>query len=140
MNILTIPVGICPVNYNLVHDYGQMSLQDTQAEVQTYMGQQVRSVQDSYMLYRFIMESLTDTFKAQVLHYEADYTITPVIGLLPMKGGPTLLKQVIMLAYINNHVTTAHFCETLIDWGTNSPPSMMIPLHLMTGSMNKSGS
>ena len=67
-DILTIPVGTPPVNYNRVCNYGWMSLQDVQAKAQTYMGQQVQSAQDLYMLYLFDVESLTDmlTFKAQV--------------------------------------------------------------------------
>ena len=32
-----------------------------------------------------------------------------------MKDGPTLLKQVIMLAYIDNRATMAHIWETLMD-------------------------
>ena len=32
-----------------------------------------------------------------------------------MKDGPTLLKRVIMLTYIDNRETTAHIRETLID-------------------------
>ena len=32
-----------------------------------------------------------------------------------MKDGPTLLKRIIMLTYIDNRATTAHIRETLID-------------------------
>ena len=32
-----------------------------------------------------------------------------------MKDGPTLLKRLIMLTYIDNRATTAHIRETLID-------------------------
>ena len=35
-SILTIPVGLPPMSYNLVRDYGQMSLQDVLAKALTY--------------------------------------------------------------------------------------------------------
>ena len=114
-SILTIPVGLPPTPYNLICDYGRMSLQDVQAKALTYVGIQGREAQDSYMLYNFLIESLTDSFKAQVLLYEQDYTITPIGGQPAMKDGPTLLKRLIMLTYIDNRATTAHIRETLID-------------------------
>ena len=117
-SILTIPVGLPPTSYNLIRDYGRMSLQDVQAKALTYVRIQGREAQDSYMLYNFLIESLTDSFKAQVLLYEQDYTITPIGGQPAMKDGPTLLKRLIMLTYIDNRATTAHIRETLIDMAT----------------------
>ena len=96
-SILTIPVGLPPVSCNLVCNYGQMSLQDVQTKSLTYVRLQGCKVQDAYMLYNFLIESLTDAFKVQVLLYEHDYTITPMGGLLSMKDGPMLLKRIIML-------------------------------------------
>ena len=66
------------------------------------------------MLYIFLIKSLTDDFKAQVLLYETDYTITPVGGQPAMKDGPTLLRSLIMLTYIDNRATTVHIQEILI--------------------------
>ena len=63
-DILTIPVGNPPLNYNHIQDYGRITLQDVQNKVQTYVGQQVQNAQDSYMLHLFIIESLTDTLKS----------------------------------------------------------------------------
>ena len=114
-SILTIPVGLPPTSYNLVRNYGRMSLQDVQAKALTYVGIQGREAQDSYMLYNFLIESLTDSLKAQVLLYEKDYTITPMGGQSPMKDGPTLLKRLIMHTYIDNRAMTAHIREMLID-------------------------
>ena len=114
-SILTIPVGLPPTSYNLVHNYGQKSLQDVQAKALTYVRMQGREAQESYMLYNFLIESLTDSFKAQVLLYEQDYTITPMGGQPVMKDRLTLLKRLIMLTYIDNQATTAHIRETLID-------------------------
>ena len=114
-SILTIPVGLPPTSYNLICDYGRMSLQDVKAKALTYVGIQGREAQDSYMLYNFLIESLTDSFKVQMLLYEQDYTITPMGGQPAMKDGPTLLKRLIMLTYIHNRATTAHIREMLID-------------------------
>ena len=49
-----------------------MSLQDIQAKTLTYVGMQGREAQDSYMLYSFLIESLMDSSKAQMLLYEND--------------------------------------------------------------------
>ena len=114
-SILTIPVGLPPTSYNLICNYGWMSLQDVQAKALTYVRMQGREAQDSYMLYNFLIESLMDSFKPQVLLYEQDYTITRMGGQPAMKDGPTLLKRLIMLTYIDNRATTAHIRETLID-------------------------
>ena len=46
---------------------------------------------------------------------QTNYTITPMGGQPAMKDGPTLLKRLIMLTYIDNRATTAHIRETLID-------------------------
>ena len=92
-----------------------MSLQDVQAKALNYVGIQGRESQDSYMLYNFLIESLTDSFKAQVLLYEQDYFITHMRGQPDMKDGPTLLKRLIMLTYVDNRATMAYIRETLID-------------------------
>ena len=92
-----------------------MSLQDVQTNALTYVSLQGHEAQDAYMLYNFLIESLMDTFKAQVLLYEQDYTITPMGGQPTMKDGPMLLKRIIMLTYIDNRATTAHIRETLIE-------------------------
>ena len=114
-SILTILVSLPPVSYNFVHNYGWMSLQDVQTKALTYIGLQGREAQDTYILYNFLIESLMEAFKAQVFLYKQDYTVTPMGGLPSMKDGPTLLKQIIMLTYIDNRATTAHIRETLID-------------------------
>ena len=79
-SILDIPVGLPPMSYNLVRNYGTMSLQEVQAKALTYGGMQGGEAQDSYMLYIFLIKSLTDSIKAQVLLYEQDDTITPSGG------------------------------------------------------------
>ena len=114
-SIFTIAVGLPPTSYNLMRNYGRMSLQDIQAKALTYVGMQGCEAQESYMLYNFLIEPLTDSFKAQVLLYKQDYTITPMGGQPAMKDRPTPLKRLIMLTYIDNRATTAHIRETLID-------------------------
>ena len=52
------------------------------------MGQQVHDVQNSCMLYLFIIEPLTDTFKAQVLLYKEEYTVMLASGGMSMEDGP----------------------------------------------------
>ena len=92
-----------------------MSLQDVQTKALTYVRLQGHEAQATYMLYNFLIESLMDAFKVQVLLYEHDYTITPMGRPPLMKDGPMLLKWIIMLTYIDNRATTSHIRETLID-------------------------
>ena len=92
-----------------------MSLQDDQTKALTYVRLQGREAQDAYMLFNFLIESLTDSFKAQVHLYEQDYMIMPMGQLPAMKDGPMLLKRIIMLTYIDNRATTTHIRETLIE-------------------------
>ena len=47
------------------------------------------------MLYQFLIELLTMTFKGQVLLYENTYTINNTCN------GPALLKQILLLTYID---------------------------------------
>ena len=90
-------------------------LQDVQAKALTYIRLQGHEAQDAYMLYNVLMESFMDSFNAQMLLYEQDYTITPMGGLPAMKDGSTLLQRIIMLTYIDNRATTTHIRETLIE-------------------------
>ena len=49
-SILTIPVSLPPMSYNLMRNYGQMSLQDVHAKALTYVRLQGHKAQDAYML------------------------------------------------------------------------------------------
>ena len=75
-----------------------MTLQDVHSKAMTYVGQQLHNAQHSYMLYLFIIESLMDTLKTQVLLYEEDCMLMNAGA--SMKDDPTLLKRLIMLTCI----------------------------------------
>ena len=73
-SILTIPVA-GGVSRNLIKDYAQVTATEVRARATTYQGQQTRDAQNSDMLYYFLIESLTETFKAQVLLFVDNFTI-----------------------------------------------------------------
>ena len=107
-NILTIPVGN-NINKNLVKQYASVTMTQVTARANQYIGQETRDAQNSDMLYNFLIESLTEDFKEQVLLFVDDFTINDV------PDGICLLKQIIVLTYIDNRATTAHIRDTLID-------------------------
>ena len=107
-SILTIPVA-GGVSRNLIKDYAQVTATEVRTRATTYQDQQMRDAQNSDMLYYFLIESLTETFKAQVLLFVDNFTINDA------PDGICLLKQIVVLTYIDNRATTAHIRATLID-------------------------
>ena len=107
-SILTIPVA-GGVSRNLIKDYAQVTATEVRARATTYQGQQTRDAQNSDMLYYFLIESLTETIKAQVLLFVDNFTINDA------PDGICLLKQIVVLTYIDNRATTAHIRDTLIN-------------------------
>ena len=107
-SILTIPVGNNQ-NKDLVKQYASVTMTQVTARANQYIGTQTRDAQNSDMLYNLLIESLTEDFKAQVLLFVNDFTINDV------PDGICLLKQIIVLTYIDNRATTAHIRDTLID-------------------------
>lgn len=106
--LLTVPDATA-TDRNLITEYGLVTMAEVRAKALTYSGQQTREAQNSDMLYHFLMESLAVTFKAEVLLYSNDYTINGV------PDGILLLKQIIVLSYIDTRATTAHIRDTLVD-------------------------
>jgi hypothetical protein len=107
---LTIP-DANNANRNLITEYGQVTMQEVMARAQQYIGQPTRDAQNSDMLYHYIMNSLTDSFKSEVLLYVDQYTVnnTP--------DGICLLKQILLLTFIDTRATASHIKDTLLDMG-----------------------
>jgi hypothetical protein len=60
------------------------------------------------------MGSLTPEFKALVLLHKANYYIANAAGTAKANDGPSLLKTIIQLTYIDTRATTAHIRDTLV--------------------------
>ncbi|KAL7573662.1 hypothetical protein ACA910_008349 [Epithemia clementina (nom. ined.)] len=65
------------------------------------------------MLYHFLMASLTSAYKGQVLLHSNEYTVTANAVTVP--DGPSLLKQIVSLTYIDTRATASHIRSTLVD-------------------------
>jgi hypothetical protein len=105
--ILQIVVGTN--THNLIRDYGSVTLQEVQTFAGTYSGQQNnRSAQSAEMMYHCLMHSLTTAFKTEVLLHKASYHLNG------NPDGPSLLKQIVNMTYIDNPGTISHIQQTLI--------------------------
>ena len=87
---------------DLIREYGCLSMTNCQAHAGTYIDQPMRQAQNSQMLYTFLIESITPSFKGQVLLYQTNYTINNT------KSGPCSLKQILSLTYINTRAKAFH--------------------------------
>ena len=93
---------------NILTHYGQVSLENTRTHAATYVNTPTRDAQDNDMFYYFLSDSLMNEFHTMVLLYVDVYTITNV----PVAS--SLLKQIIILARVDNPASTMHIREMLI--------------------------
>ncbi|KAL7559272.1 hypothetical protein ACA910_014622 [Epithemia clementina (nom. ined.)] len=107
-DILTVPDD-GSTNRNLIQDYGLVSMTNVQTRAQQYVGTPSRNAQNADMMYHFLIDSLESAYKAEVLLYQDDYTVTGT------PDGICLLKKIIELTYIDTRATTSHIRDTLID-------------------------
>ena len=93
---------------NLLTHYGQVSIEHTRAHAATYINTRTRDAQDNDMFYYFLVDSLTDEFRTTMLLYANIYLVTnvPVDSLL--------LKQIIIITWVDNPASTMHIREILI--------------------------
>ncbi|KAL7566243.1 hypothetical protein ACA910_011306 [Epithemia clementina (nom. ined.)] len=122
-----LTVAVAPTTYYLITQYGQVTNAQVQAHAATYVGTQTRNAQNSDMLYHFLMALLTSAFKGQVLLHSNEYTVTANAVTVP--DGPSLLKQIVSLTYIDTRATASHIRSTLVD--------MTLQLDHYGGDINK---
>jgi hypothetical protein len=108
--VLIIPDGVN--HYDLITQYGLRSLEEVIAAAEGYVGDTTRQVQNSYMVYHMLTNSLTAEFKAKVLLHASKYVVTR--GNNSMSDGPCLLKVIINLTYLDTRATTSHIRDTLV--------------------------
>ncbi|KAL7575398.1 hypothetical protein ACA910_007306 [Epithemia clementina (nom. ined.)] len=108
-----LTVSMAPNTFHLITEYGQVTQAQVRAHTTTYVGTQMRNAQNSDMLYHFLMALLTSSFKCQVLLHGEDYTVTANAVTVP--DGPSLLKLLVSLTYIDTRATASHIRTTLVD-------------------------
>jgi hypothetical protein len=102
LNILGIPIGgDVAATKDLIESYGEISYQDVKAHALSYMNEDSREAQDSFMLYHCLMNSLTDAAQKQV---RTRGNMFPF--MFGGKGsGPVLLKVIIMVSHVDTRAT-----------------------------------
>jgi hypothetical protein len=102
LNILSIPTkGDVALSKDLIESYGEISYEDVKAHALTYMNEDSREAQDSFMLYHCLMNSLTDAAQKQV---RTRGNVLPF--MFGGKGsGPVLLKVIIMVSHVDTRAT-----------------------------------
>ena len=103
--ILDIPVDVAdPLGEttSLVTAYGMITIEHLRGHVQTYSGEPVRAKQDSAMLFRCLMASLSVKGRDKVRIWREDYTVGDHVS------GSLLLKVIIRQSSVDTNATTRH--------------------------------
>ena len=108
--ILDIPENALNPNdnlRNLIHKFGQITLQEVQDHARLYVGYQERAAQDSMQLYQCLMASLSKEAKAKVMVWKEEYMIAG------FPSGAALLKIIIRESHIDTRATVRHIRDKL---------------------------
>jgi hypothetical protein len=87
---------------NLLVNYGSITLEQVVNSELRYIQDQTRKAQDTYMLYRCLMASLTSEAKKKVMIWSDQYQI----GDNKMSSGVALLKVIIRESHLDTSATT----------------------------------
>lgn len=102
LNILSIPLGgDVAATKDLIESYGEIPYQDVRNHALTYMHEDVREAQDSFMMYQCLMNSLTENAQKQV---RSRGNVHPFI-FGGRGSGPVLLKVIIMVSHVDTRAT-----------------------------------
>ena len=100
--ILGIPIGgDVAATKDHIESYGEIPYADVKNHALTYMHEDAREAQDSFMMYHCLMNSLTDAAQKQV---RTRGNVHPF--MFGGKGsGPVLLKLIIMVSHVDTRAT-----------------------------------
>jgi hypothetical protein len=87
-----------PTN-NLIESYGMISMEQIRAFEETYIPQQVRPAQDTYLMYKCLMNSISKEGKSKIIIWSDQYTVR---GL---PSGSLLLKIIIRESHLDTNAT-----------------------------------
>ena len=108
------PTSATSPTKNLLSEYGSITYAQVKNHADTYIDAQTRNAQDSYMLAKTIMESLTKPAHERINLHRARYAI----GSNRTPCGALLLKVVISETHQDTNATTKHIRERLRDLHT----------------------
>ena len=93
-----------PTNF-ILKEYGKISRERIAQFEKSYIGQQVRPAQDSYMMYQCLLNSLSKEAKIKVQVWESQYMIMNDQGTI-IPSGNLLLKVIIRESHLDTNATT----------------------------------
>jgi hypothetical protein len=109
-SITTIPDSV-GVNHFLVNSYGLVSMANVRAHAEVYTTAPTisRDMQDSHLLYEFLMNSLDNDFTSRIINLNESYKIGD------RKSGPLLLKLIIdQVQVATTGKATPYYLETAL--------------------------
>ena len=89
---------------NLLENYGTVTLEQVLASEKTYIAEQERKAQDTYMLYQCLMSSLSSEAKKKVMIWADQYQIE--VDGARFNSGVALLKVIIRESHLDTNATT----------------------------------
>jgi hypothetical protein len=95
------PTSIDPELHYLIDNYGVVTLEQIRSFEETYLAQENRGAQDTYMLYKCLMNSISKEGKLKILIWKSQYTIGGRVS------GNLLLKVIIRESHLDTNATTA---------------------------------
>jgi len=84
---------------NICEGYGQLTLEQVRAHVETYINEEVREAQLSMQLYQCITKSLTEAGQAKVMLSHSDYIVDG------SPSGVALIKVIVRISYVDTNAT-----------------------------------
>jgi hypothetical protein len=118
--ICTIPVppanavvGQVTPEYDLLTQYGRMSLANIKTAAEEYQFLPGRNAQNAHQMYEFLYSSLNDEAQARVALKESDYLLVAPGAPTNYANGPLFLKTIIGIAHIDTRSTAAHIRQSL---------------------------
>ena len=102
MGILSVPDDpLNPESYtSLINTHGEVSIEQIRAFEESYINSKTRPAQDTHMLYKCLMGSLSKVAKKKILIWSDQYTIGDKFS------GPLLLKVIIRESHLDTNATS----------------------------------
>ena len=88
-----------PKVYNLVQEYGKLTIADVKVKTETFSGKPVRMAQDDMMLFNCLMASITDAARNRVQLMDSEFKLKHGYS------GICLLRTLIRESHIDNRAT-----------------------------------
>jgi len=85
--------------------YGEISMEQIDLFEKSYLGGTQRSAQDSYIIYKCLMNSLSKEGKMKIESWENEYQVTNDAGTM-VPSGNLLLKVIIRESHLDTNATT----------------------------------